>query len=121
MAYILFDAIHGQPNSQTFKPLHCLRKLDAVLNVRVHLLISGQVQGVFFRYETQEVASAWNVTGWVRNLRDGRVEAVLEGEEPNVEEVIRFCHQGPPGARVEKVTVDREPYKGEFDDFEIRR
>ncbi|MHA1239067.1 MAG: acylphosphatase [Candidatus Odinarchaeia archaeon] len=89
-------------------------------NVRAHLYISGRVQGVFFRAYTQEVALDHNVSGWVRNLPDGRVEAVLEGKKVDVEKVINFCRRGPPSARVEDVQVTWEPYKGEFKGFEIR-
>lgn len=88
--------------------------------VRAHLLISGHVQGVFFRATMQEVARNLGVKGWVRNLPDGRVEAVVEGEEDKVKEIIKWAHRGPRFARVEEVKVEWEEYKGEFDDFYIR-
>jgi len=88
--------------------------------VRAHVYVSGRVQGVFFRSETQDEALRRNVTGWVRNLPDGRVEAVFEGEKEAVEKLIEFCKRGPPGARVTKVEVAWEPYTGEFKDFKIR-
>lgn len=69
----------------------------------------------------QEVARDLGVTGWVRNLPDGRVEAVLEGEEESVKKVIEWARRGPPLARVEEVKVVWEEYKGEFNDFYIRR
>jgi acylphosphatase len=78
------------------------------------------VQGVFFRSETEDEAKKLGVNGWVRNLPDSRVEAVFEGEQENVKELIRFCEQGPPGARVTKTEVIWENYTGEFKDFEIR-
>ncbi len=87
---------------------------------RAHLFISGRVQGVFYRANTQERARRLGLTGWVRNLPDGRVEAVVEGEEERIRELINWCHEGPPGARVEDVEVHWEDYRGEFDDFEIR-
>jgi acylphosphatase len=87
--------------------------------VRAHVYISGRVQGVFFRYETKKEAKKRNVKGWVRNLPDGRVEAVFEGEKEDVERLIEFCHRGPPLARVEKVEVFWEEYKGEFEDFKL--
>jgi acylphosphatase len=90
------------------------------LKVRAHVYVSGRVQGVFFRSETQDEALRHNVTGWVRNLPDGRVEAVFEGEKEAVEKLIEFCKRGPPGARVTKVEVAWEPYTGEFKDFKIR-
>ena len=90
------------------------------MKVRAHVLVSGMVQGVFFRSETQYEAKKRNVTGWVRNLPDGMVEAVFEGEEEKVKELINFCKHGPPGARVASVDVRWEKYTGEFKDFEIR-
>ncbi len=88
--------------------------------VRAHLFISGRVQGVFFRANMRRVAREHGVKGWVRNLPDGRVEAVLEGPEDAVKKVIEWAHRGPPLARVERVEVHWEEYKGEFDDFSIR-
>lgn len=90
------------------------------MKVRAHAHISGRVQGVFFRSETQDEAIKKNVTGWVRNLPDGRVEAVFEGEKENVENVIEFCKRGSPGARVTKVDVNWQDFTGEFKNFGIR-
>ena len=87
--------------------------------VRAHVLVSGRVQGVFFRYETRKRAREKGVTGWVRNTLDGRVEAIFEGEKENVDYMIEFCRRGPPAARVTKVEVRWEPYKGEFREFQI--
>ena len=88
--------------------------------VRAHVLVSGMVQGVFFRSETQDEASRRNVSGWVRNMPDGRVEAVFEGERDDVERLIEFCRRGPPGAKVTNVEVRWERYTGEFKGFRIR-
>ncbi|HDI31346.1 MAG: acylphosphatase [Thermoprotei archaeon] len=88
--------------------------------VRARLLIYGLVQGVFFRATMKEVADSLGVKGWVRNLPDGRVEAVLEGPEDKVNDVIKWAHKGPRMARVERVEVIWEPYKGEFKSFSIR-
>jgi acylphosphatase len=88
--------------------------------VRAHVIINGRVQGVFFRYATQEEATRLGVKGWVKNRRDGQVEAVFEGDEPTVETMLKWCHQGPPHAVVNKVDVNWEDYKGEFDKFDIR-
>lgn len=82
--------------------------------------MSGRVQGVFFRATTREEAQKRGVTGWVKNLRDGRVEAVFEGEEEKVKEMIDFCHGGSRAASVEDVEVSWEEYEGEFSDFGIR-
>lgn len=68
----------------------------------------------------REVAKRLGVKGWVRNVPDGSVEAVIEGPRDKVEELIKWAHRGPPAACVEKVVVRWEPYKGEFKDFRIR-
>jgi len=91
------------------------------MKARAHVIVSGMVQGVFFRAETRYEAKKRNVKGWVRNTFDGRVEAVFEGEKEDVEELIKFCRQGPPAARVTKVEVEWQKYTGEFDDFKILR
>jgi acylphosphatase len=90
------------------------------LKVRAHILVSGSVQGVFFRSETQDEAVRQGVTGWVRNLPDGRVEAVFEGKKDKVDALIEFCRRGPPGARVTRVDVTWGNYSGEFKTFSIR-
>lgn len=90
------------------------------MKVRAHMLISGRVQGVFFRSETQDEARRYGLTGWVRNLPDGRVEAVFEGEKDKVDVLIEFCRRGPPGARVTRVEVTWSDYTGEFKSFSIR-
>jgi acylphosphatase len=90
------------------------------MKVRAHVYISGRVQGVFFRSETKDEAIVLDVKGWVRNLPDGRVEAVFEGEEKSVKELVEFCKRGPSGAKVTNVDVMWESYSGEFRDFEIR-
>jgi len=86
---------------------------------RLHIWVSGRVQGVFYRARTVEMASALGLTGWVRNLPDGRVEIVAEGDEPDLQELLEWCRQGPPMARVQEVRVEEEPYGGEFDDFSV--
>jgi acylphosphatase len=87
---------------------------------RVHVFVSGRVQGVFFRAATQRAAIDLNITGWVRNMAGGRVEAFFEGEDENVDKMIAWCHIGPPAARAEDVTVKEEPYTGEFRNFNIK-
>ena len=87
--------------------------------VRKRVVISGWVQGVFFRASLLEKAIANNVRGWVRNTPEGDVEAVLEGEESKVQRVIAWCHRGPEGAVVERVEVLSENYTGEFTTFSI--
>ena len=88
--------------------------------LRAQVTIHGIVQGVFFRASTREEAVRTGVGGWVRNLPDGTVQALFEGEKIKVEAMIGWCHQGPPGARVNKVDIAWEPYQGEHNHFEIR-
>lgn len=88
--------------------------------VRAHLLIKGFVQGVGFRWWMQSNARSLGVRGWVRNLPDGRVEAVLEGSEDKVKKLIALAQQGPSGSYVENVEVLWEEYRDEFNDFSIR-
>ena len=88
--------------------------------VRAHVLVSGKVQGVFFRQKKQRQAQSFGVTGWVRNLPDGRVEAVFEGEEEAVKALVDYCLRGPSFAIVENVNVTYENYNGEFSSFQVR-
>ena len=90
------------------------------MKTRVHVYISGRVQGVFFRAHTRDEAKRLGLTGWVRNMPDGRVDAVLEGDEGAVDAMISWCREGSPDSRVEDVEVIREEYKGEFSDFGVR-
>ncbi len=87
--------------------------------VRARVIIEGRVQGVFFRYHTQEMAYRLGIKGWVKNRRDGRVEAIFEGEKDRVNQMVQWCHHGPPEARVSGVRVNWEEYTGEFQDFSI--
>ena len=88
--------------------------------VRVRVIISGHVQGVFYRASAQRQAHICGVKGWVRNLPDGGVEAVLEGEQAAVERMVAWCRQGPPNAYVTGVEVRDEPFSGEFTGFGVR-
>ncbi|ACB07123.1 acylphosphatase [Candidatus Korarchaeum cryptofilum] len=89
--------------------------------VRAHLRIYGRVQGVFFRSTMREVALELGVNGWVRNMPDGSVEAVVEGEREKVEELIKWAHRGPPLAKVERVEVRWESYRGDWEGFSVVR
>ena len=89
-------------------------------NVRARVLISGMVQGVFFRANTCYKAQELGVNGWVRNRWDGKVEAEFEGEGEAVKGVIAWCHKGPPGASVRDVKVEWKSYAGEFDSFSVK-
>lgn len=88
--------------------------------IRAHIYVRGKVQGVYFRQNTQQLAVRRGVTGWVRNLDDGRVEAILEGDDVDVNEVIEWCYVGPPRAHVQDVEVKFEKYIGEFVNFNIK-
>ncbi|MGM0606585.1 MAG: acylphosphatase [Halobacteriota archaeon] len=88
--------------------------------VCAHVFVSGRVQGVFYRANTRDTARAAGVDGWVRNLPDGRVEAVFEGESDAVDSMIEWCHTGSPNAIVDDVSVEYEPPAG-IDGFRIRR
>jgi acylphosphatase len=90
------------------------------MKLRIHALVSGMVQGVFFRSETRRIATDLGIKGWVRNLPDGKVEVVAEGEEDNIYKLIEFLKQGPVAARVNKVDIKTENFKNEFKDFEIK-
>ena len=87
---------------------------------RAHVFVSGKVQGVYYRANTRETAGERGVAGWVRNLDDGRVEAVFEGEETDVEAMVEWCHAGSPRASVDDVDVEYEEPEG-LEGFEIRR
>ena len=86
-------------------------------DVRARVLVSGRVQGVFFRYSCAREARQAGLRGTVRNLPDGRVEAVFQGRKPTVERLISWCHQGPPAARVADVKVSWESVDGELPSF----
>lgn len=86
---------------------------------RAHVLISGRVQGVNFRASARDKARADGVTGWVRNLDDGRVEAVFEGPRPAVQRLVSWCYGGPSPARVDRVEVQWQPPTGDERGFSI--
>ncbi|WP_123532925.1 acylphosphatase [Halosimplex salinum] len=87
---------------------------------RAHVYVSGRVQGVFYRATTRDQAGECGVDGWVRNLDDGRVEAVFEGPADAVEGMVEWCHEGSPQARVDDVEAEYGQPEG-LDGFEIRR
>ncbi len=86
---------------------------------RVHVFVSGRVQGVNFRWNTKIVADKLGIKGWVRNLPDGRVEIVAEGDEGNIERFLDYVKKGPVLAKVENVDVKEEECKNEFKEFSI--
>ena len=87
--------------------------------IRVHLVIKGEVQGVFYRASAREEALRLGLFGWVRNLPDGDVEAEVEGPDETVQDFVRWCRKGPPAAVVGDVEVERLAYKAEFKGFGI--
>lgn len=88
---------------------------------RVHLKVSGRVQGVYFRASTVEEARRLGLTGWVVNCPDSSVEVVAEGAREQLEKLIHWCRGGPPGAQVKEVSVEWEMSKEEFQSFFIKR
>jgi len=88
--------------------------------IRSRVIISGKVQGVCFRMEAKRVADRFNVYGWVKNNRDGTVEAVFEGNINDVNSVIEWCKKGPPYSRVVRVDVEQGTYTGAFEEFDVK-
>ena len=88
-------------------------------SVRAHVLVTGYVQGVFYRHTAAKRARAKGLRGWIRNLPDGRVEAVIEGEEQAVRDLVEWCRSGPPHASVEDVEVSWEPPKTDSSGFNV--
>jgi len=87
---------------------------------RAHIFVEGVVQGVFYRAFTRNVAARLGLSGWVRNLSDGRVEAVFEGDRGLIEEAVADCRRGPEGAMVRDIEIAWEPASGGKAGFEIR-
>lgn len=84
-----------------------------------HIFVSGIVQGVFFRANTKEKANELKINGWVRNLPDGRVEILAEGDEEKIQKLIEWCWKGPEFAKVENVHATYKKFSGKFNSFEI--
>lgn len=87
---------------------------------RIHVLITGKVQGIFFRASTRRKAMDLDIKGWIKNLDNGMVEAVFEGKDEAIKEMVEFCRKGPFGAKVNEIDIKEETYKNEFEFFEIR-
>ena len=90
-----------------------------MIKQRVRLFVTGKVQGVFFRQTLKVMAKKNDVFGWVKNLKDGRVEAVLEGEGEKIDRLIEWAHGGPANARVENVDIRNEKFIDEFSKFDV--
>ena len=87
---------------------------------QIHIFVTGRVQGVFFRQSTKVMAIKNNVKGWVRNLDDGRVEIIGEGEIQDIENLIQWCKTGPANSRVDEFELSEENVTDEFENFEVR-
>ncbi len=90
------------------------------MQARAHLVIKGIVQGVFYRAFTRDMATHLGLKGWVRNLPNGDVEALFEGDKAEVEQAIRQCYIGPPGSRVDDIDVEWNDYRGDLKVFQVR-
>jgi len=86
---------------------------------RANIIVSGRVQGVFFRVYAKQKAEKLKLIGWIRNVPNGQVEIVAEGEEKDLKDLIKQCYNGPSGAKIEEVTVEWGNYKGEFNEFKV--
>lgn len=91
-----------------------------VEKVRLKVLLEGRVQGVSMRYYTQRKATELGLTGFVRNLSDGRLEAIFEGPKDKAEEMLRWCETGSPAARIDSIALRYEDLVGQFSTFEVR-
>lgn len=89
------------------------------MKARARIFVSGRVQGVFYRDNTRRWASSIGLKGWVRNLPDGRVETLAEGDQESIQTLVEQMREGPPMARIDNIEVEWEEFKGEFSDFRI--
>ena len=87
--------------------------------IRIHAFVSGLVQGISYRYYTKQFADKLGLKGWVKNLPDGRVEVIAEGNEKEINEMIKFLENGPEDAKILDLEIKKEEYKGEFKHFDI--
>ena len=87
---------------------------------RIHIFVTGRVQGVFFRQSTKVMAIKNNVKGWVRNLDDGRVEVVAQGKTQDIDNLVHWCKTGPANSRVDEFELSEENISDEFETFEVR-
>jgi len=86
----------------------------------VHVLISGRVQGVWYRAFTKQKAEQLGIKGWVRNASDGKVEAIFEGEENKIDQMIDWCYKGPPLAKIKDIEIKKQQATNAFEDFSIK-
>ncbi|WP_299976839.1 acylphosphatase [Desulfobacula sp.] len=88
--------------------------------IQIKVIVSGRVQGVFYRFHTKNTADRLGVKGYVKNLSNGSVEAVFEGEQPSVTQMMDWCHKGPAASKVEDVLAEKAEAPSNFETFEIR-
>ena len=88
--------------------------------IRIHIFISGKVQGVFFRDSVLKLAEKLKVFGWIQNLENGIVEAVFEGDKDKVQQMVKYIRKGPLFAKVKEIDIDEQRYTGDFKDFQIK-
>jgi acylphosphatase len=117
--HIMYHGIEGQSNYK-FLIDFGVPTMTEKPSKRVHVLVSGRVQGVFFRANTRAEAKRLGLKGWVKNLPGGRVELVAEGPSRAVKELISWCYKGPAYSKVDKVEFHEETPTGKFDEFSIR-
>jgi acylphosphatase len=91
-----------------------------VERAKTHLFIKGRVQGVFYRSFTRDLANSFDLKGWVRNLRDGSVEVVFEGEKEKIDMAVKKCFIGPPGSKVTDIEIKWDTFTGDQEGFSIR-
>ena len=91
-----------------------------MIQKRIHIFVTGRVQGVFFRQSTRVMAIKNNVNGWVHNLDDGRVEIIAEGEKQNIGNLVNWCKTGPANSRVDEFELSEENVTDDFENFEVR-
>ncbi len=97
-----------------------MKNIEENDRVCAHILVSGRVQGVAFRYYARNLAYQLGMRGWIKNLANGQVELVVEGSKNSVKEMIEWCKQGPRMAQVEDVEVDWLPCSGQYVDFQVK-
>jgi len=95
--------------------------LTLINHTRVHIIVSGKVQGVYYRQNTAQKAQELGIVGWVRNLSDGRVESVMEGLDVDIDKMLSWCKSGPKDALVTEIEIMNEEYKKEFSTFDIAK
>jgi acylphosphatase len=119
-AMLVFLAGEPLPGLEALSSLEIEDRSNFVEKIRIHIFVSGKVQGVFFRDSTVKQAEKLGVFGWIQNLENGIVEAVFEGDKDKVDKIVKWVRKGPFFAKVKEIDVDQQRYTGEFKDFQIK-